>query len=233
MTGQLVDTLADRIRWARLRRGWSQVQLSSRVGAAQSLVSAWETAQRRPNIEQLEHLSRTLDVPILLLLEGTARLPVDTATLAAELRWYGLDVVDAREAPLWAVRGPEELLAAALRDPDPRIVDQLPGLLLVRDDLSGILAIAHARDKGVERRLGWIADVARALHRLGLGRWTRALDEFDLEPRAQDRWDSLGHPAARREDLGPAWKRWKVDYDRDIAGFAKSVLPVIEGGGPR
>lgn len=220
--------LGSRIRSTRSRRGWSQSQLSSRLGVVQSLVSAWETSRRQPSIDQLRQLSSALDAPILFLLEGSARLPISEATLTAELRWYGFDVVGAAEVPAWAVRSPEDLLTAALQDPDPRIVDQLPALLLARDDLSGVLAVAYAQERGVGRRLGWIADVARALHRLGLGRHTQGLEDIRLEPGSYDDWDGLGHPAAARDALPPAWKRWRVDYDRSIPALAEIVRPMLE-----
>ncbi len=223
-----MESLGSRIRSTRIRRGWSQSQLSSRLGVVQSLVSAWETSRRLPNIDQLRQLSSALDAPVLFLLEGSARLPTSLATLTAELRWYGFDVVGAAEVPAWAVRSPADLLTAALQDPDPRIVDQLPGLLLARDDLSGVLAVAYARERGVRRRLGWIADVARALHRLGLGRHTPGLEDIRLEPGSYDDWDSLGHPASARDTLPPAWKRWRVDYDQSIPALAEIVRPMLE-----
>ncbi len=214
------------VRMHRVARGWRQADLARRCGVAQSLISTWESGRRRPDLDQVLRLAMALDVPVLQLVEGHATLTETPAGVLAELRWYGLDLAGAK-APLWAVRPAEEILPAALVDPRPRVIDRLPALFFLQPSLDGGLLHAHARRRDVVLRLGWLADVARALVRRGTGAQTRALAALTLEPDSRRSWDSLGYPAVSRNRLPPIWKRWKIDYDRDLTGVEEAVSAVL------
>jgi len=139
--------LAGRLRQERLHRGWSQTHLAERMGVVQSLISAWESGHRKPNIGHTKALAQHLGVPVLHLLSGTGRLPDTADALLPELRWYGLDVPGKPVPAIWAARPVEEVLAAALQHPEPQIINPLPALLFLHRDLSGDLAFAHARTR--------------------------------------------------------------------------------------
>ena len=221
-------TFASRLKQERIRRGWSQGGLADRLGVAQSLVSTWEAGRRDPGLDQLRRLAAVLDRPILHLIEGQAHL--DDAHLLAELRWYGLDV-HGSEDPVWAVRAPEEVFAAALRAPRPRVVDRLPALFFLQPAVRPRLLRAHADIHGVGRRLGWVHNVALALVRLGVGQPTAALLDLDLDgllPPADAAWDALDHPADAPERLPRAWRRWRISYDRDVAAFAEIARGLLD-----
>lgn len=180
-----------------------------------------------PGVAQYQALARALDVPVLELVLGNPR--VGDENLLAELRWYGLDV-HGGAGPAWAVRDPESVLADALACGEPRVIDRLPGFLILRSELRPGLVSAHADARSSTRRLGWVTDVARSLVRLGVGAETAALRDLDVSahlPAPDAAWDSLGHPTSDRSHLPRAWHRWRIDYDRDLRAFEVVTREVL------
>ena len=215
------------LRTLRLSRGLTQGQLAGRADCPQSLVSLWERGLRVPGVAQYEALARALDVPVLELVLGNPRLGDEN--LLAELRWYGLDVHGGPD-PAWAVRDPECVLADALARGEPRVIDRLPGFLLLRPELRSGLVLAHADARSSARRLGWVTEIARSLVRLGVGAETAVLRDLDLGahlPSPDAAWDSLEHPASDRSRLPRAWHRWRIDYDRDLRAFEEVTREVL------
>jgi transcriptional regulator with XRE-family HTH domain len=63
-----------RVREARLRRGWTQVELARRAGVRRATVSELESRQpQRVDLAVLERIARALRVPTLALLRETRR----------------------------------------------------------------------------------------------------------------------------------------------------------------
>jgi transcriptional regulator with XRE-family HTH domain len=65
--------VGDRIRAAREIRGWSQLELASRLGRGQATVCYWETGQRVIAVAALLELAQVLEVPPASLLPGDGR----------------------------------------------------------------------------------------------------------------------------------------------------------------
>jgi transcriptional regulator with XRE-family HTH domain len=67
--------LGQRLREARLKRGWSQWQLALRTGIAPNLISQYERGAIIPSISTLEKIARVLSVSVdwLLDLEGASK----------------------------------------------------------------------------------------------------------------------------------------------------------------
>lgn len=56
------------LRSARIRRGWSQKELASKLGKQQSYVSKYETGERRLDFVETVRISRVLDLEIASLI---------------------------------------------------------------------------------------------------------------------------------------------------------------------
>lgn len=65
--------VGDRIRVARGARGWSQLELASRLGCGQATVCYWERGQRVIAVAALLELAEVLEVPPASLLPGEGR----------------------------------------------------------------------------------------------------------------------------------------------------------------
>jgi transcriptional regulator with XRE-family HTH domain len=66
--------LGQKLREARLERGWSQWQLALRTGIAPNLISQYERGAMIPSVPTLEKIARVLSVSVdwLLDLEGAS-----------------------------------------------------------------------------------------------------------------------------------------------------------------
>jgi transcriptional regulator with XRE-family HTH domain len=64
--------LGNSIRLARWDRGWSQTQLGTEIGVAQSIISAWENGRARPSVAHLLRLADVLDVDRSAFLDAVA-----------------------------------------------------------------------------------------------------------------------------------------------------------------
>jgi transcriptional regulator with XRE-family HTH domain len=62
---RFVERVGARIRRARERRGWTQLQLANAMAGEHysSQVSAWETGRRMPSLRNLELLAAALELP--------------------------------------------------------------------------------------------------------------------------------------------------------------------------
>lgn len=224
-------TIGTRIRVARQRKGWTQRNLATQLAVAQSRVSNWEAGKRLPGLKEIVRLSGVLQQPVSALVDGSPHLQ---GSLYEELAWFGLPVSGRAGRAFWAVRPPETVLVAALAQPSPRIVDRLAALPLSRP-LSLDKLVGEARAAGVLPRLGWLLDVAHSLRIAGVGTpgWPLPRVRLGDEAHARMDWDSLGSPAPDRRKLGPAWKRWRIDYDRtlrDLTPLVRETLQEIDRG---
>ena len=126
--------LGDRLRSARVAKGWTQTQLAGEHISV-GYVSRIESGQRRPNSAVLEDMSTRLGVPVDHLLRGvTAReydeikLTLDFAELSLESGQHLEAESQARQALDRALVGSQEELAYRARYLIARAVEN-PGLL--------------------------------------------------------------------------------------------------------
>lgn len=80
-----LELLAETIRQARLQKGWSQRELSTRACMPQAQISRFETGSVDPQVSTLVELARTLDLD-LQLVPRTAVTAVSAAVRSAEQR---------------------------------------------------------------------------------------------------------------------------------------------------
>jgi transcriptional regulator with XRE-family HTH domain len=63
-------TFADRLKTARVKAGYSQKELATKLGIAQSSVSAWGSGDTYPTIEHVKAITEILDVTFDYLTDG-------------------------------------------------------------------------------------------------------------------------------------------------------------------
>jgi transcriptional regulator with XRE-family HTH domain len=223
---------------ARHQRGLSQAELAARCGLSQAQVSYFELGLRRPTLDQLVRIARSLDVSIERLVTGSDRPGDGLRDLAIELRYLGLvDLwVDDPVVP-GAFRRAEEVIARAVsgQEPNPRILEAIPAIL-AWNRINPILLRAYglmARPR-VTRRLAWLADIALAIDRRGgfpggcrKEQLVRFTQKIPLPPPGSDDWDDLGRPMANTP-ASPIWRRWRVSYDADLASFEQRARHLDE-----
>jgi transcriptional regulator with XRE-family HTH domain len=223
---------------ARLERGLSQAELAERCALSQTQISYFELGQRRPTLDQFVRIARALDYSIEGLMAGANRPGNELRHMAVELRSLGMVDLWVKDVVVpGAFRLAEELIAMAVagEGPDPRIVEAIPAVL-AWNEIDPILLRAHglATRPRTTRRLAWLADIALAIDRRGglpggcrkrpLERFTRMIPVAAAGP---DDWDSLGRPMAKLP-TSPIWKRWRINYDADIARFEKRARDLDE-----
>ena len=93
--------LGERLRAARLARGWTQTELAGDLVSV-GYVSRLESGQRRPNAEVLESLAQRLDLPVDHLLRGTTAREQDEIRLALDFAELSLENGDHVEAEVGA-----------------------------------------------------------------------------------------------------------------------------------
>lgn len=79
-----IMTLGQKLRSARIAKGWTQPQLANEVKVPIESISRWESDQRVPRIDRLTTVAKVLDVPVAFLLDEKAGY--STSAIVAELR---------------------------------------------------------------------------------------------------------------------------------------------------
>jgi transcriptional regulator with XRE-family HTH domain len=221
--------LGERLRQHRRAAGWNQERLAAAIEVDRSLVSRWESGTREPGLWELVRAARSLGVPVSTLVTGSSELPGGPDTVWRELGARGAPYLSAGTSPLWALRPLYESVAEALVHPDPRVIELLPGLLLLGDvPARGIAGLCT--DWGIERRLGWVADVAVTLSAAGTlqapaprARALTTILELIPRPAAADPLDSLGFPSPAPGRLPPVFKRWRISYAGNLQRFTAAA----------
>lgn len=213
---------------ARLRRGLTQRELAKRCALSQSDVSRIEKGERAPSLAQLSRLARALRVPVQWFLTGADRPGLELDDIGFELQALGMvDLHVARARVPGAFRPPEQILALVVAGGEvkARLVEAVPAVLAWNDwDPRLLEAFASVYDRRGPARLGWLADVARSIHRhWGFPGGCPAAERLDAYLRRTPfptETDSLGYG----EDDGPRspiWRRWKITYPADLDTFRK------------
>jgi transcriptional regulator with XRE-family HTH domain len=221
--------LGSYLRAARIQRVLSQSELAARSTLSQTQISYFEAGQRVPSLEQLLLIAQALDVSLQKLFAGSDRPGTELRDIAIELRDLGIVDLWVKNALVpGAFRRPEEIIALVLapEEPDPRIVEAVPGLL-AWNEIDPILLQAHGATNGPQTctRLAWLADVTLAIDKQGgfpggcrreaLVRFTRLVSTPDA---SRGSWDSLGRPMARLPSSA-LWRRWRISYDATLDEF--------------
>ncbi|MDR1515951.1 MAG: helix-turn-helix domain-containing protein [Synergistaceae bacterium] len=74
-------------KWRTLRK-FTQPELADAVGVATQTVLRWEKDHRVPNLYELEKISNSLDISIILFLEDLQLLPKDDLEKLDARKWY-------------------------------------------------------------------------------------------------------------------------------------------------
>jgi len=102
---RLPEALRQELKEARLKRGWSQLELGRRIGLPQVHISAIETGKTVPRFDTLLDLVRVLDRDLVLV--PRALVPAVQA-LIHDYRRQARPGPDEGERPLYAEHDPEE-----------------------------------------------------------------------------------------------------------------------------
>ena len=237
---ELQETLGVRLRRHRKLAGWSQEALAKALSVDRSLVSRWESGSRAPGLWEALRAARALEIPVSALVIGSAALGGGNEVVWQELTFHGAPFATAGTKPLWSVRPIHETIADALVHPTPRVIDRLPGLLLL-EDFSARALWGLCADSEVEFRMGWIADIALWLARdsaiatkaLRIRALQTALD-LARRPDRDAPLDSLGFAAEEPDGLPPIFNRWRISYAGELKQFeaAAEELELARRKGP-
>lgn len=223
---------------ARLDRGLSQTELANRCALSQAQISYFEVGRRHPTLDQLVRIAGALDCSIGGLITGSDRPGNELRHMAVELRSLGVADLWIKNAVIpGAFRRPEELIASAIsgEGPEPRIVEAIPAVL-AWNEINPILLRAYGMTTRprMTQRLAWLTDIALAIDRRGGfpgGCRRQSLERFiQILRRAAagaTEWDSLGRPM-EQPPTSPIWKRWRINYDADLARFEQRARHLAE-----
>lgn len=93
--------IADRIRYLRKQKGYSQEELADKVGVSRQAVSKWESEQSTPDLDKIIALSDLFEVTTDYILKGTE--PVSATNKKADQALYlGFVLVLATIAGIWS-----------------------------------------------------------------------------------------------------------------------------------
>jgi transcriptional regulator with XRE-family HTH domain len=100
--GQTLGFNPDELRRERVRVGWSQDELASRLGVSQPTVSTWENGTSEPRSQNLAALSRLLDIQGIGSTEGAPQAEAPTTSPLRRMAHPG--TYSARHDPPRALR---------------------------------------------------------------------------------------------------------------------------------
>ncbi len=66
--------LPKKLKYLRKRNGWSQLELSEKLGVSRQAISGWEAGSSQPSTGNLQCLSKLYDVPMEVLLNDEKKL---------------------------------------------------------------------------------------------------------------------------------------------------------------
>jgi len=156
---------ANALKEARRERGLTQKKAAARLGVSQPYLALLECGKRPVTTPLARKAVRVLRVrPTLVPCERNPReRRVTTDSLARQLSALGYPGFKYMRAG-WT-RNPAEVLVEALRqeEPDTRVVEALPWVLLNFPDLDRDWLLRDARTHGLSNRLGFLVSLAMRL----------------------------------------------------------------------
>ncbi len=224
---------------ARKSSGFSQVALARAAKINRVQIVRMEAGQTVPRLDEAVQLAKVLKVPLEFLTNGRCTPTYDLRGIAVELYRLGirdLEVADPRVPGTF--RHKEELLflAVAGERPEPRVIEAIPYLLLLRHFLPKLVtSFAKVYDERALTRLAWLSEIALALVQVR----TMPLVPFTGSDAARGsipsylyglieegekalKPDSLGHPGTER--FPPIWKRWNITYAGTMDDFLRRSI---------
>jgi transcriptional regulator with XRE-family HTH domain len=221
----------EKLRAAREKAGWSQVNLADRLRVTQAYLSLMESGKRRVPPRLARRLTLLLDLPPTMLPVATTSASRGRRTNAwfeAQLARLNYPGYAYRKRP-GPMRHPAEVLLAGLAfdDLEPRLVEALPWLLLHHEGLDVLRLVADSKARDLQNRLGFVVALARqvAERKKEFERRLPALRRFEkaLEPSRLAREETFGqgHPHERlrswlRSERSDAAKHWNLLTDLKV-----------------
>ena len=151
------------LRTARKDAGLTLTELGKLTSVSSSALGRFESDRAVPSFDDVCVIAQQLGWPLLYFATGHERTGNDRLALAAQLSYWGLrDLTLAERVLIGEVRAFEGLVAEAVGDPNPRVLEAIPGLLL-RNTFEASELISSAVRYGTLRRIGWLADVAKKI----------------------------------------------------------------------
>ncbi len=197
----------ERLKEARLRRGWNQRQAAERLGVTQAHVSMLESG-RRSVAPLARKLMQVYGLPPTVLPVHEVRENVTADFLAHELALLGYPGFShlrggARRA------NPAEFLLTALvqRNLEARVAEGLPWLVLRYPDMPLDWLVREARARTLQNHLGFVVTLAR-----------QVAGRDDLQPLEQMLADSkLEKENSFCKELNEAERRWLREHSSEEA----------------
>ena len=220
------------LRQAREEAGFTLRKAAALLGRSHVTLLNLETGKADLSFDDALKLCCGYNVPLQYLVDGRKTLRRGGGSLRAELIHYGLaDLAFPTSAKNTAYRRREEVLADALRDPQPRVVARLPVLVLRATELSPALLRGFSAAYKVRARVGWILDLTRDLVEAGHlpGQMPAGTENGSpWNPPKARKLDDLGIPASKGTSLR-ASRRWGIIAGITLAEVKAACLPLLEG----
>ncbi len=235
------EPIGNHLRVARRDAVRTLAQVARATGVNASSLSKFENNHSMPSFDDVSRLAQYSGWPLIFFATGRVRTHNDPRDLAAHLHYWGLrDLkVHPRRPLIGEVRAIEELIAEAADAHDIRIVEAVPGLLLLNDfNPSELLAAAPSR--GTIRQVGWLSQVAYTISKLldinlmkpgAAGRvnrtWSVARSEITRkEAQTATPAEDDKKPALRTSD--PIARRWQIESALTLQDFEKRARDILE-----
>jgi len=172
----------DRLKKARVDRGWSQQEAAVRLGVSQGYLSLLESG-RRSAAPLARKLMQVYDLPPTVLPVDDVRERVSAEFLAHELASLGYPGFAHLRGRAKRVNPAEYLLTAlAQRNLEARVAEGLPWLVLQYPDMPVEWLVREARARILQNRLGFVVTLGRrAAQRENLKPLEAALADSKLE----------------------------------------------------
>lgn len=197
----------DRLKTARLERGWSQQQAAARLGVTQAYLSMLESG-RRSLVPLARRLMQVYGWPPTVLPVHEVKENVSPDFLAHELAALGYPGFAHLRGRAKRVNPAEFLLTALTqRNLEARVAEGLPWLVLQFRDMPLDWLVREARARTLQNRLGFVVTLAE-----------KAVQRYDLQPLEQ----TLADSKLEREDsfckqLNEAERRWLRQHSSEEA----------------
>ena len=197
----------ERLKRARLERGWSQQQAAARLGVTQPYLSMLESGWRNP-APLARRLMQVYGLPPTVLPVHKVKENVTADFLAHELALLGYPGFAHLRGGAKRVNPAEFLLTAlAQRNLEARVAEGLPWLVARYPDMPDDFLVREARARNLQNRLGFVVNLARVAAR-----------RDDLQPLEQVLADSkLEKEDSFCKELNEAERRWLREHSSQEA----------------
>jgi transcriptional regulator with XRE-family HTH domain len=240
------ELIGQHLELARKAAGLTQAALAAAARINRIQIVRMEAGLTVPRLDETVRLAEVLKVPLEYLSAGRFTPTYDLQGIALELYRLGIrDLEVSNPRVPGSFRHKEELLVLAVSGdrPEPRIVEAIPFLLLLRNFLIPLVqgyAVGFYQKEALVR-LAWLSEIALALNRLSTmprlplgstptGRLSTPTHLLRLirsaektrDGKRQFEPDSLGYPST--ENNSPIWRRWNITYAGTMKDFLNRAI---------